>query len=74
MEKTNIEDLHNILSHYKEKYREVRKEIAEIEEEEKNLKKELETVRNHLSYYESLVSDMKKKMQGRKNIDFFDQL
>jgi len=74
VDKTSLEDLNNILSHYKERYREVRKEIKEIEEKEKNLKRELETVRNHLNYYESLVSDMKKMMEGRKNIDFLDQL
>jgi len=74
VDKTSVEDLNNILSHYKERYRGVRKEIKEIEEKEKNLKKELETVRNHLNYYESLVSDMKKMMEGRKNIDFLDQL
>ncbi|MFO7792477.1 MAG: hypothetical protein R6W73_05790 [Candidatus Saliniplasma sp.] len=58
----------------KERYRKVRSKIDGIEKEEEKLKKELETVRNNVSYYRSLVSDMKKKIKGRKSLDFFDQL
>ncbi len=74
MDEASIEDLHNVLSSYKEKYREIKNEIEDLSKEENKLKKELETVRNHLNYYESLVSDMKKKIQGRKNLDFLDHL
>lgn len=74
MTKASVQDLHNALSSYKERYRKVRSKIDGIEKEEEKLKKELETVRNNVSYYRSLVSDMKKKIKGRKSLDFFDQL
>lgn len=69
-----MEDLHNALKSLKGEYQEIKQKIDELEEEERKLKKELGTVKTHRSYYESLVSDMKKKMQGRKSIDFLDQL
>ncbi len=74
MKEASVEDLHNALSSYREKYSEIKKKIDKLDKEEQKLEKELETIRNHLSYYDSLVSDMKKKMQGRKNLDFFDHL
>ncbi|MGM0404820.1 MAG: hypothetical protein ACQEQM_01595 [Thermoplasmatota archaeon] len=74
MDEASIEDLHSALSSYKRKYREIKNKIDELNKEEKKLKKELETIRSHLSYYNSLVSDMKKKMESRKNLDFLDQL
>ncbi len=49
-------------------------ELDELEEEEKRLSKELERVRNYVIYYGSLVSDMKKRMQGRGNLNVFDFL
>ncbi|MFW6141037.1 MAG: hypothetical protein ACOC53_00580 [Candidatus Saliniplasma sp.] len=74
MDEASVEDLHNALKSLKGEYQEIKQKIDELEEEERKLKKELGTVKTHRSYYESLVSDMKKKMQGRKSIDFLDQL
>lgn len=74
MDKANVNDLHNILKSYKEKYREISSKIDELEKQENKLQDELETVRNNLSYYNSLVTDMRKKIKGRKSLDFFDQL
>ncbi|MFO7793327.1 MAG: hypothetical protein R6W73_10190 [Candidatus Saliniplasma sp.] len=48
MTKASVQDLHNALSSYKERYRKVRSKIDGIEKEEEKLKKELETVRNNV--------------------------
>ncbi len=53
---------------------ELQKEVNRLEEEEEHLSKELERVRNYVIYYGSLVSDMKKRMQGRGNLNIFDFL
>ncbi len=50
------------------------KKVKELEEEEERVLKELERVRNYVVYYGSLVSDMKKRMQGRGNLNLFDFL
>ncbi len=69
-----IKHLKEELVRYKKDYWIIKGRIEELDEQEKNLKDELERVRDHLSYYSSLVSDMKKKMQGRKTTDVFEKL
>ncbi|MFO8110057.1 MAG: hypothetical protein R6U17_06010 [Thermoplasmata archaeon] len=65
----------------KERKREIRsrieilqKRVDELEDEEERLSNELERVRNYVVYYGSLVSDMKRHMQGRGSIDIFEFL
>ncbi|MFP4608208.1 MAG: hypothetical protein ACOC55_00400 [Candidatus Natronoplasma sp.] len=70
----DVENLRNELLRCKKEYWKIKGRIEELDEQEKNLKKELERVRDHISYYQSLVSDMKKKMQGRKTTDVFEKL
>ena len=64
------EDIHG----YEKEYWKIKGRIEELNDREEELKQELERVRNHLSYYTSLVSDMKKKMQGRKTSEVFERL
>ncbi len=70
MEKAQIKNLRDVI----DRHEQVKKEIESLEEEEKYLKEELEKVRNHVVYYTALVSDMKKRMRGTKNMDIFDRI
>ncbi len=70
MDDPNIKNIREILDQYEG----LKKEIKELEEEEKYLKEELEKVRNHIVYYTALVRDMKKKMQRKETMDIFDHI
>lgn len=70
----DIRSLREELKRSKEEYFEIKGRIKELEEQEKHLKDELERVREHLSYYQSLVSDMKKRMKGMGSSGIFDRL
>ena len=74
IDQANLETLKENLLNEKERYRKAEKKLEEIKEEEKRLRKELERVRNHIEYYDALISDMKKKMKGRRNLDILDRL
>ncbi len=70
-----IKNLRDEMLICKKDYWKIKGRIEELDEREENLKKELERVRDHLSYYRSLVSDMKKKMQrGKTATEVFDRL
>lgn len=73
-EDNEIKNLRDELLRCKRKYWEVEGRIKELNQHEEELKKELERVRDHLTYYRSLISDMKKRMQGGKTTDVFDRL
>lgn len=70
----NIKHLREEILRYKKEYWKIKGRIEELDQQEEDLKEELERVRDHLSYYQSLVSDMKKKMEGRKIVDVFEKL
>lgn len=69
-----IKNLRNEIRRYMEKYWEIKGRIKELDEREEDLRDELERIREHLSYYESLVSDMKKEMKAKKATDIFEEL
>ncbi len=69
-----IKNLRNEIRRHVEKYWQIKGRIKELEEREDDLKNELERIREHLSYYESLVSDMKKDMKAKKTTDIFEEL
>ncbi len=73
-EDNEIKNLRDEIMTCKRKYWKVEGRIKELNQHEEELKKELEIVRDHLTYYRSLVSDMKKRMQGRKTTDVFEKL
>lgn len=72
--KEDIEGVQNRLLSYREKYREVKKDLEDLKEEEKRIKEELDRVRDHVEYYEALISDMKKKMDSQNDFDLFKKL
>jgi len=69
-----IKNLRDEIRRHMQKYWEIKGRIKELEEREEDLKDELERIREHLSYYESLVSDMKKEMKSKKPTNVFDEL
>ncbi len=69
-----IKNLRGEIRDNMKKYWEMRGRIKELEEREQELKEELERIREHLSYYESLVSDMKKEMKVKKATNIFEEL
>ncbi|MBS3816381.1 MAG: hypothetical protein KGY76_02325 [Candidatus Thermoplasmatota archaeon] len=74
VEDSKSKNLRDEILRYKKEYWKIKGRIEELNEQEEELKEELERVRNHLSYYESLVSDMKKDMKGRKTSNVFERL
>lgn len=68
------QNLREDIFRYKKEYWKIKGRIEELDDREEELKQELERVRDHLSYYRSLVSEMKKEMQGRKTSDVFERL
>lgn len=73
-DETDIRSMREEIIKSKEEYFELKGRIKELEEREKHLKDELERVREHLTYYQSLVSDMKKRMKGMGSSGIFDRL
>ncbi|MFW5952527.1 MAG: hypothetical protein ACOCSJ_00025 [Candidatus Natronoplasma sp.] len=69
-----IKNLRGQIRRDMQKYWEIQGRIKELEEREEELKDELEIIREHLSYYESLVSDMKKDMKAKRSTDVFEEL
>ncbi|MFW6040464.1 MAG: hypothetical protein ACOC85_01350 [Thermoplasmatota archaeon] len=57
-----------------EEYKKIENKLNELKEEEERLKDELGKVRDHIEYYDALVSDMKKKIKGRGDFNILDRL
>lgn len=74
VEEPRIKNIRDKINGLRKKYWEVNGRIKELEEREERLNQELERIRDHLDYYESLVSDMKKEMQTKKDTDFLKEL
>ncbi|MFO7992274.1 MAG: hypothetical protein R6U61_08310 [Thermoplasmata archaeon] len=74
MNEINLDGLKKMADEYQEKHEQIKQRIEELTEEEKRLKNELERVRNHITYYRSVISDMKKKMKGSRDLDIFDRI
>ncbi len=74
MDEINVDGLKKMADEYREKHERVKQSIEEITEEEKRLKNELERVRSHITYYRSVISNMKKKMKGSRQLDIFDRI
>lgn len=74
LDKRTVHGLKERIQEAREEIDRLQETINELEEEEKRLSDELARVRNYVIYYGSLVSDMKKHMQGRGNINIFDFL
>lgn len=68
-----IKELREEIVRCREEYNEIKGRLKELEEQEEHLEEELERVRQHLSYYSSLVKDMKKEMKGIKGSSRFGQ-
>lgn len=73
-EEKTLEGLKGKLVSLREKHREVQEEIDELKEKEDELKSELERVREQIKYYEDLIADMKKDMEGRSEMSLFDHI
>ncbi len=68
-----VKELREEIVRCREEYNEIKGRLKELKEQEEQLEDELERVRQHLSYYTSLVKDMKKEMQGMKGSGRFGQ-
>lgn len=73
-ENQKIKNLRDEIRKTREKYWEIKGRIKELKDREKELKDELEKVREHRTYYESLVSDMKKEMKTKKGTDVLEEI
>lgn len=73
-EEKGIGGLREKIQTYQDERERLLEKLDELEEREERLKKELERVRNHLTYYESLVADMKKRMQGGRGLSILEHL
>lgn len=70
MAENHIKNIQDIMKQYDV----LQDQIREMNEEEKRLKKELEKIREHLSYYTALVKDMKKRMRDNEELDVFHKV
>lgn len=73
-DKQKIKNLRDEIRTTSEEFWEIKGRIKELEEREKELKDELNKIREHLTYYDSLVSDMKKEMKTKKSTDVLEEL
>ncbi len=69
-----IDGIRGMVGEYRKELDEVRDRLKVLDEKEKRLKEELETVRSNLEYYTALVADMKKSMNHGENWSMFNDI